>query len=366
MPLPLPRTVLLAAVLLLPGLAAGGEGVEVASRAGANAQRPVWSADGRQLSWEANFHDRKVIELYVGDPKRKAWRRILPAAGTGSSIASGFGGGGGAPGKVAHELTFSPPSQGRFVYSASSGADDYELHTFGGAPLAPAPGADGGPVWSPDGRHIVFTSARTGQGDLYLIHTPTLGAPPKRLTRDATSAELFPAWSPDGERLVYVGRGEEGDNLWLLDSLTGTPEPLTDWPRTQTAPAFSPDGRRVAFFANRDQEDRFDLYVVEARAGARPTRVATSVKINPTGPQWTPDGRHLVVTCEDDAAYDPICVAPAEGGQVRRLDLGTVGHGDLALVQAADGGLLLAYTAQGHVVDDERSWKRLFVAEVSL
>lgn len=346
-------------------LAHAGEAREIASRAGANVQRPRWSPDGRQLAYEANFHDRKVIELYVGDPRTGAFRRILPVALSTSSIASGFGSSsGGSAGKVAHELTWSPPSLGRFVYTASSGTNDYDLYTMTGGTLAKGPGADGAAAWSPDGEHIAFTSARTGQGDLYLVHVPSVGAPPKRLTRTPTASELFAVWAPDSERLAFVGKGEKGDHLWLMPSLTGSPVQLTDWSGTQTGPAFSPDGGRIAFFANKDAEDRFDLFVMEAREGATPTRLATDVVVDARGPAWTPDGQRLFFVCNDDDAYDPICTVGAGGGSPRPLDLGTVGHGDLDLVRGPDGRTWLAYVAQGRKTDDERSFKRLFVAEV--
>lgn len=367
---PLARSVLaalLVAATLAPAPAAAGQAKEIASRAGANVQRPTWSPDGRQLSYEANFHDRKVIELYVGNPNTGAFRRILPVAVSTSSIASGFGGsGGGAAGKVAHELTWSPASLGRFVYTASSGANDYDLYSMNGSTLAKGPGADGAAAWSPDGEHIAFTSARTGEGDLYLIHVPSLGAPPKRLTRSPSASELFAVWSPDGQRLAFVGKGKKGENLWLLPSLTGSPVPLTDWTGVQTGPAFSPDGQMIAFYANKDADDRFDLYVMDARQGASAKRVASDVVVNPKGPAWTPDGQTLVFVCNDDAAYDPLCAVPASGGTTRRLDLGTVGHGDLDVVRGTDGKLWIAYVAQGRSVDDERDFKRLFVGTLEL
>jgi Tol biopolymer transport system component len=356
---------LLSALLSLTALA--GPATEVASRPGANIQRPSWSPDGRQISYEANFHDIKQIELYVGDPRQKAFRRVQPVVRGASSIATGFGGSGGSGGsgaKVAHELTWSPANVGRYVYTASNDANVYDLYMMNGGAVGASAAADGGAAWSPDGQHIAFTSARTGQGDLYLLTVASLTAPPKRLTRDEESAELFPTWSPDGQKLAFVGKGRNGDNLFLLPSLTSAPTPLTTWPGTQIAPSFSPDGSKIAFYANKDDRERFDLFVMDARAGALPPPVATDVVVN-AAPRWTPDGRDLVFVCNDDAKFDPLCrVAAQAGAPVRVLDLGTVGHGDLDLVRGPDGGLWLAFVAQGRTIDQDRSFRRLFIGRI--
>jgi len=57
---------------------------------------------------------------------------------------------------------------------------------------------------SPDGKHIVFASARSGVSQLWLAAID--GANAQQLTFDAEPS-CFPAWSPDGERIVFV-RGD--------------------------------------------------------------------------------------------------------------------------------------------------------------
>src|SRR5690606_1604403 len=113
--------------------------------------------DGRSLSYEANFHEQKRVELYVGDPAGGRFTRVVPSASGGSAMLDGFqkvrSGG-----EVAHELSWGPASIGRFVYSASNDVQDYDLYMGGGGPLTTELGADGGARWSPDGRYIVFTS----------------------------------------------------------------------------------------------------------------------------------------------------------------------------------------------------------------
>lgn len=337
-------------------LAAPPSAAPVAGATGANLQRPVWSADGRQLSYEANFHDDKRIELYVGDPDARSFTKIgqarAPSAATAGFRVS-------AAGQVVHEIAFAPDPARGFVYSASNAQQDYDLFLASGAALAPSPGADGGARWSPDGAWIVFTSARSGEGDLYLLATSEMSKPPRRVTSQANSTELYADWAPSGQSLVYVAHSSEGDNLWLLPSLSAAPLQLTSWPGHQVRPRFAPDGKRIAFYANHEDPDRFDLYVI-AHGGA-PVLVARGVHPDLRGPTWTRDGLHLVYVARDDARFDPVCaVRASEPARRACLPIGTVGNADLDLT-SRDGVPTLAVVAQGLETDTLRDFKRLFV-----
>ena len=339
--------------------------VELARHDGGNIQRPAWSPDGFKLSYEANYHERKVIELYVGDTDGE-FTRVRPDDSSLGSLTAGFSSRSSA-GKVSHEISWSPPAIGRFVYTASSNNMDYDLYIDGGGALSPSPQADGGAAWSPGGNHIVFTSARTGQGDLYLLDLVSLDAEPRQLTGDAHSAELFPAWSSDGTQLAFVGHSPTGDNLWLMNSLTAPPAQLTNWTGTQLRPTFSPDGSNIAFYANRDDPERFDLYVVEPKVGAEAVLLVKDVLPNSRGPCWSPDSRHVLFTEHNDVQFNPLAFVPVAhplGMQLIHLD--TVGHGDFDAVPDRDGTMKLAYVAQGRRDDSKRTFKRLYFTKIRL
>jgi Tol biopolymer transport system component len=348
-------------MLLLLAHLAHADTRELASKDGANIERPVFSADATKLAWQANFHEKKQIELYVGDPRTAAFRKVAPAAHSATAATAGFQTV--AAAGVVQELAFGPPAMGRYVYAATTDALDQDIF-IGTSALASAPGADGGPAWSPDGKLIAFTSSRTGQGDLYLVDTAAVDAAPRRLTTDPDASELFASWSPDSTKLVYVGHSDKGDNLWLVD-LQGAVTGLTTWERSQLRPTFSPSGDRVAFYANHDDPARFDLYVVEPKAGATPTRLLSGVVMNAAGPAWTPDGKGIVAVLDDDDKLDPIVAVTVADAVQKPLDLGTVNHGDLALAKDAGGKTWLAYVAQGKKSDAARTFDRLFLADVS-
>lgn len=351
--------------LLLPAHA--GPTREVARVDGANVQRPVWSPDGTRLAYEANHHEERRVALFVG-PSTGPFKPLGPPTAR-SSVTAGFQTRPRA--EVAHEASFSPGSIGRVVYSASNHRGDYDLFVEGAGALAPSPGTDGGPSWSPDGALIAFTSARTGQGDLYVADVRDLDKPPRRLTGDPEHAELSPAWAPEERRLAWVVHARVGDQIALLDDAADpSAKPRTLLPAGLGGRAgirgltFSPDGRRLAWYGTEPDRSTTDLWVLDLDSSL-PVRVAEDVVPNASGVAWTPDGGHLVFVCNDDAAYDPLCaVAVTRPGRIHHLDLGTVGHGDLAVTRSPAGEAVIAWTARGRRDDRERAYRRLFLASL--
>ncbi len=69
------------------------------------------------------------------------------------------------------------------------------------------------PVFSPDGRYVVFASDRTGIFNLYAYELST-GL--LRQVTEVMSGAFMPAISPDGHTLVYVGYSNRGYDLYRL------------------------------------------------------------------------------------------------------------------------------------------------------
>jgi Tol biopolymer transport system component len=323
-----------------------------------NCQSPQWSKDGKSLAFEVNYHDRKSVELYVMDAGQ-APRRVEPMSRGATDLTAGFTI---ATETVVHEITFSPPDLGTFLYSASGAERDYDLFLDGGTRIARHPGTDGGGAWSPDGRHIVFTSARTGQGDLYLLEAAHLDLAPKRLTADPEASELYAAWAPDSRMVAFVGHTRIGDNLYLIRNVAyPEPAPITNWNHTQTRPVFSPDGTHIAFYSNHEKIDRFDLYVMTP--DGTPRRLHVGVVMNAHGPVWLPDSSGLVAVVDDAEKFDPLFRVPLQGAATL-LETGTLGNGDHALARLSDGKLYLALAAQGTPASPVRDFKRLYVVQI--
>jgi dipeptidyl aminopeptidase/acylaminoacyl peptidase len=83
---------------------------------------------------------------------------------------------------------------------------------------------------SADGKHIAYSRTREGRyahcTDLWVCDTD--GDRPRRLTH-AHAAVVQPLWSPNGRWIVFGGAQQEGDgqtSLWLLEFATGQVQPL--------------------------------------------------------------------------------------------------------------------------------------------
>ena len=112
---------------------------------------------------------------------------------------------------------------------------------------------DTSPAWSADGTKIAFTSHRSDpKGDILLLKLPRqalVGSTDldiKRLT-DIDTADSNPVWSPDGRFLVYTsGKGlRRTENLWRLDLTNDSRQQLTQQGGDNAA--FSPDGAYLAY-----------------------------------------------------------------------------------------------------------------------
>lgn len=328
-----------------------------------NCQAPTWAPDGTRLAYEVNRHDTRSVSLHIYTPGRPT-ETIAPRA-TASGISAGFSTAGRE--QVVHDAVWSPPALQTFLYTATSASQDYDIYVHGGGPLVNAPGADGGPTWSASGQLIAFTSARTGQGDLYLIDVNDVSAPPRRLTTAPDASELYATFSPKDDSIAYVGHTDSGDQIFLISDVgSPSPEILVSLGRTQTRPRFSPDGEKIAFYSDHTERGRFDLYVMTLEDRAL-TLIDEGVVLNHRGPTWTPGGRQLVYVLDDDNRLDPVYAAPWDHpDKARPLRTGTVGNRDLDVTTGDDGRLWLAVAAQGTTATNlPRSFHRIFVVPLS-
>ena len=166
------------------------------------------------------------------------------------------------------------------------------------------PGADTTPLWTPDGRAVLFRSTRDG-GGLFRKAADGTGEV-ERLTTQANS-QVPQSWSPDGNILVFYERTLAGNDIFTM-SLEGDPqpEPLLNQPFLEEHPSVSPDGRWIAYTGR--GSDRDEIYV-RPFPNVDEWRWQVS-KSGGSEPLSGPDGRELFYTTERGIIVVPIDADP--------------------------------------------------------
>jgi Tol biopolymer transport system component len=167
------------------------------------------------------------------------------------------------------------------------------------------PGDDSAPVWSPDGRSIVFSSNRDDGVNLY--RKDVGGTSPERLLLETDQPKYAEDWSADGRWLLYRQRDPKtGWDLWLApldDPSKG--RPLVQSPFNEIQGRISPDGRFYAYVSN--ESGRYEVYAQTiAPSGAR-WQISTSGGYQP---RWRGDGRALyLIGVNRDVIMVPVTVS---------------------------------------------------------
>ena len=107
------------------------------------------------------------------------------------------------------------------------------------------PGTEGYARFSPDGNTLAFSAQYDGSFDAYTM--PVTGGAPTRLTWDPSGAVVLD-WTPDGKKILFRSARESGDRrsrLWTVPAKGGTPA-LLPIPRAVMG-SMNSDGRRVAY-----------------------------------------------------------------------------------------------------------------------
>ena len=157
-------------------------------------------------------------------------------------------------------------------------------------------GSDQNPIWSPDGRTIVFASGRKGHLDLY--RKPSDGSANEELLYSDTDDKQPASWSPDGKYLMYrvynSHSAKEASNLWLLplnrQSSTAPPKPLPfqRTPFSAEFADFSPDGHWVAYESGESGQPQ--IYIVPFPGAGGKLQISKDLG---TFPRWRGDGREI-------------------------------------------------------------------------
>jgi Tol biopolymer transport system component/DNA-binding winged helix-turn-helix (wHTH) protein len=167
---------------------------------------------------------------------------------------------------------------------------DLEQNLFRQITFSKAGQSAAAPVWTPDGKRIIYASGAHG-GSLFWQAADGSGNEELLFAsgRSTFAMVLSPSCSPDCRFLVFQ-RGDPRDfDLWVLN-LSGDRKisPLLASNSTITYPQISPDGRRLAYTS--DESGRTEVYVESFPKLGDKSLVSTG---GGEEPQWSKNGRQL-------------------------------------------------------------------------
>lgn len=197
------------------------------------------------------------------------------------------------------------------------------------APVVARPGLDAGPVWSPDGQWLLFTTtAGDTVSNFYrnnqVMKVPAAGGSPVRLATDFDEQIGNLSWTAQGIRFVAWQKTQRG--VFAIDPETGTVTPASP-PGLPLVLGVerTPDGGRSVAVAQADAASLPELYLVDAAAGAPPRRI-TDMTAQLRG--WTLGSSEVVSwRSRDGATIEGVLHKPADFDPARRYPLLVVIHG---------------------------------------
>jgi eukaryotic-like serine/threonine-protein kinase len=157
------------------------------------------------------------------------------------------------------------------------------------------PPTERNPVWSPDGRALLFTTERGGSPNLFSKAFDGAGDVEPMVIHPGPLASED--WSPDGRAVVYtLNSRTTGTDIWLkpLDG-DRKERPFLNTAFEETGPRFSPDSTWLAFVSNETGATP-EVYVAPTAHPGRRRQVSIG---GGTGPRWRGDGKELFYASPD-------------------------------------------------------------------
>jgi len=188
-------------------------------------------------------------------------------------------------------------------------------------------GLGGNATGAPAKGRIAFGLEQGSVSSLYTVRPDGSGlrrvtVPP---TRQDLGGDSGPVWSPDGRRLVFERNlpywGNDRFRLNTVAARGGIAHAITQGP-FDVMPSLSPDGRRIAFtrLVESIAEPAISLFTATA-GGRRPAQLLSGGF--DLSPSWSPDGSTIVFSrlASDSAPIEAatLFLAAANGANVRQL-----------------------------------------------
>ena len=212
------------------------------------------------------------------------------------------------------------------------------------------------PRFSPDGQRLALSA-----GDIWIYEERR-----DTMTRLTFSGANDPVWSPDGRYIVF--QAPPGGTFWTRSDGAGKPQPLTQSKNPQLPYSFTPDGKRLAF--HEVTGGKLHLWTVPLESDGAGLRAGKpelflETQFSERSPVFSPDGRWLAYASDESGAYQIYVRAfPDKGGKWQISSSGGVypvfsRNGRELFFRTAENQIMVAaYTGRGDSfeADKPRVW----------
>jgi Tol biopolymer transport system component len=153
------------------------------------------------------------------------------------------------------------------------------------------------------------------------------------------------SFSPDGRHLLYCSQESNEGDIYVKDLVTGRTTRLVGARGYDGGPFFSPDGRRICYRSDREGTNLLQLFIGELAFNEEGTIVGLEREFQITddgnvnwAPYWHPQGRHLIYTTSQVGHHNyEVFIMDADSGE-RSGSRGTTKYGTrVRRVTSADG-----------------------------
>ncbi len=155
-------------------------------------------------------------------------------------------------------------------------------------------------VPGPDGELLAVAAARTFLSDIYLVKFD--GTMVKKITSGYMNND--PDFSPAGEHIIFSSDRDGDDELYLYNLKSGSTTKLTDNNFADFSPSFSPNGLEAVFVTNRD--GNWEIYKINVHN--RKTMRLTNNQIWDGFPSYSSDGKYILFSSKAGPTEDIYCM----------------------------------------------------------
>jgi Tol biopolymer transport system component len=301
--------------IYVKSLAPGGRAMQLTSDGGQNFQ-PAWSPDGKLIA-------------YYSQKRGGIW--LIPALGGSARLLVDFGS---SPAwspdgtKLAFQSVESP-DLGQISYPfVMMSSTLWIIAAQGGAPVqltrrGNPSGGHGDPVWSPDGKRIVFCYMSSTVTEIWSVSAS--GGEPQRLL---STSGFDMVYAPNGRALYFLHWAGQSWHLMRVSlspagDVAGAPETIENTGKILYRHLhFSADGRFAAYSqlssANSLQSERISPATAEAIGVPEPLTHDTNGR--KLYPRFSPDGKKIAYDVQQYGFGSTIWLADTDGKNERPLD----------------------------------------------